>query len=189
MAKNKWVTRVIITPVSGVITLLITEKGPPCRTLNLCSFLHQPLQWICWVARYAPKKTSINHDEIYQTYQTCQRCFRITQAWGFTAQTRLAVGHDEIWQSIRILCSIAVLNSPPKKKGMEKLPWGWFGYHLWTQQIAPQNSSLKIIFCLEAFCSECHVQSCTGHFEVCWDTESRSLGSNETMYNIYIYII
>ena len=78
---------------------------------------------------------------------------------------------------------------PPKKKGMEKLPWGWFGYHLWTQQIAPQNSSLKIIFCLEAFCSECHVQSCTGHFEVCWDTESRSLGSNETMYNIYIYII
>ena len=124
MAKNKWVTRVIITPVSGVITLLITEKGPPCRTLNLCSFLHQPLQWICWVARYAPKKTSINHDEIYQTYQTCQRCFRITQAWGFTAQTRLAVGHDEIWQSIRILCSIAVLNSPPQKKGDGKTSLG-----------------------------------------------------------------
>ena len=33
MAENKWVTGVI-TPIKGVITLLITSRGPPCTTMH-----------------------------------------------------------------------------------------------------------------------------------------------------------
>ena len=33
MAENNWVS-VVITPISGVIILLMTGRGPPCRSIG-----------------------------------------------------------------------------------------------------------------------------------------------------------
>ena len=84
----KWVTG-IITPINGIITLLITGRGPPCR----CFFqiLLHPGRWI----RLEP--TAITHEK-FQENDLNQASMRTCSMLIFRGVcSSLFYGNDPIW--------------------------------------------------------------------------------------------
>ena len=121
MAENKR------APTSGAITLLITSRGP----LNLSvSYINLYTGSVVELRGMPQKNTSSNHHETFHTKHVSgsPKLFlkkKHSILGSCCTKTHLAVGHDEIWQSIRILPVHRCAPLKKKTMGWKKLGNCW----------------------------------------------------------------